>query len=488
MLFNSTQYALFLPIVLAAYFATPHRARWFLLLISSYYFYMCWKPGYVVLIMLSTVVDYGAGILMESTPNVKRKRLYLTLSLCSNLGMLFFFKYFNFFNETLGAIADAFNITVALPSTRFLLPVGLSFYTFQSLTYTIGVYRGELKAERHLGVFAAFVCFFPQLVAGPIERAKNLLPQFYKKHDFSYDDATDGLKLIMWGLFKKSVIADRLAQLVDQVYNAPHSNQGFALTVATVFFAIQIYCDFSGYSDMAVGSAQMLGYRLTENFRNPYHAVSITDFWRRWHISLSTWFRDYVYIPLGGNKTSKARWRINIMVVFILSGLWHGADWKFLAWGALHGAYMLIGDATSAIRSRCARLCGLTSLPRIHRALQIAITFTLASFAWIFFRANNSQDAIYIIRNLFTGWDVIFDPSRLAQTIFNLGLPKDEFILTLVMLAILEFGCILQSSGDVRRRLAQRPLPIRWAAYSTLLWIVFLFGVFRHKEFIYFTF
>ncbi len=488
MLFNSTQYAIFFPIVVAIYFAIPQRTRWAFLLVASYYFYMCWKPGYVALIAFSTLVDYVAGILMESAQSKRLKLRYLILSLCSNLGMLFFFKYYNFFNDTLRAVTSALDIGISLPATHFLLPVGLSFYTFQSLTYTIGVYRGELRAERHLGVFAAYVCFFPQLVAGPIERAKNLLPQFFEKHKFNYDDATDGLKLIIWGLFKKCVIADRLSQLVDQVYGNPTDYQGFSLAVATACFAVQIYCDFSGYSDMAVGSAQMMGFRLTENFRRPYHATSITDFWRRWHISLSTWFRDYVYIPLGGSRVSSYRRYLNIMAVFVVSGLWHGANWKFLVWGALHGAYMVFGQISLPLRERFAAILGLTSYPRVRRLWQTLATFTLVAFAWIFFRANSIGDAIYIARSLPTGWSIILDPAHMSDTLFGLGLPKSEFFLALEMIAILECGHLLQSKGNVRRMLAKRPLILRWAAYSALLWIVFFFGVFRHKEFIYFTF
>lgn len=488
MLFNSTQYAIFFPLAVAAYFATPHRFRWGLLLLASYYFYMCWKPGYAVLIIASTLIDYVAALLMESASTQRARKRYLVLSLCSNLGMLFFFKYYNFFNDSLRWVTGHLDIGLSFPVTHFLLPVGLSFYTFQSLTYTIGVYRGEIKAQRHLGIFAAYVCFFPQLVAGPIERAKNLLPQFFEKHDFDYDNAADGLKLILWGLFKKSVIADCVAQLVDQVYNNPSQFQGFSLTVATIFFAIQIYCDFSGYSDMAIGSAQMLGFRLMENFRQPYLATSITDFWRRWHISLSTWFRDYVYIPLGGNRTTIPRWYLNILAVFAVSGLWHGANWKFLIWGVLHGTYMIIGQVLQPVRTRCIAALRLSSFPALHHAFQILFTFALTTFAWIFFRANSTSDAFYIVGHLTTGWEVLFDPRRLTETLSSLGLPRDEFRTSMLMIAVLLCGQILQSRTRFLSMLARRPLFLRWTAYSALLWSIFLFGIFRHKEFIYFTF
>jgi D-alanyl-lipoteichoic acid acyltransferase DltB (MBOAT superfamily) len=488
MLFNSTHFAVFFPLVVGVYFATPHRFRWCLLLAASYYFYMCWRPGYVVLIMISTLVDYAAGILMGRTPDRVVRRRYLILSLCSNLGLLFFFKYYNFFNDTLRIFTDSLDLGFSLPASHFLLPVGLSFYTFQSLTYTIGVYRGTVKPEKHLGLFAAFVCFFPQLVAGPIERAQNLLPQFLEKHAFDYDRVTNGLKLMTWGLFKKCVIADRLAQLVDHVYNNPTQYQGPPLALATVFFAFQIFCDFSGYSDIAVGAAQVLGFKLMTNFRRPYFATSVGEFWHRWHISLSTWFRDYVYIPLGGNRVRLARWYYNLLVVFLLSGLWHGAHWKFLAWGALHGSYMICGHALRSVRATITALTGLERAPHLRHALQIALTFGLVCFAWIFFRANNLADAVYIVQHLCRGWSMLLDVPRLRDTVFSLGLPRDEFMLALAMILVMECAHILQARGSVLRRLAGQPIWLRWTVYSLLLWCIFLFGVFRHKEFIYFTF
>ncbi len=488
MLFNSTQFFVFFPLVMAAYFVMPHRFRWAFLLVSSYYFYMCWKPGYAVLIVISTLVDYAAGLLMGASPDVRRKRRWLILSLCTNLGMLFFFKYYNFFNDGLRFVAERLDLGIALPATHFLLPVGLSFYTFQSLTYTIGVYRGTVQPERHLGIFALYVCFFPQLVAGPIERAERLLPQFTQRHDFDYVRVTNGLKLMAWGFFQKCVIADRLAQVVDQVYANPAQYDGIPLAIATIFFAFQIFCDFSGYSDIAIGGAQVLGIDLMQNFRRPYFATSVSDFWHRWHISLSTWFRDFLYIPLRGGRVSALRHHANIFIVFVVSGLWHGAHWKFVAWGALHGIYMIAGALLRPWRERIVAWLGLQRAPTLHRVLRTAITFLLVSFAWIFFRANSASEAIYIVTRLFTGWGMMFEPRRLYDSVFNLGLPRDEFLLALM--CIVGLGCVhvLQSRGSVREMLSRRPLVVRWLAYSALLWAIFLFGVFRHKEFIYFTF
>ena len=321
MLFNSFEYFLFFPIVAMLYFGVPQRLRWVLLLAASYFFYMCWKPGYLLLIVASTLVDYWAGLGIGRATSVSGKRGYLAVSLTANLGLLFFFKYYNFFSDSLREFSRLWGGTLDIPHSDFLLPVGISFYTFQTLSYTIEVYRGNKEPERHLGIFALYVAFFPQLVAGPIERAQRLLPQFREKHEFVYDRVVSGLKLIAWGLFKKVVIADRLAGVVDVVYGNVDAHSGPAFVVATVAFAFQIFCDFSGYTDIAIGSARVMGFELMTNFRRPYFAASIPDFWRRWHISLSTWFRDYVYVPLGGSRVSRSRWYGNLFIVFLVSGL-----------------------------------------------------------------------------------------------------------------------------------------------------------------------
>ncbi len=487
MLFNSTRFIVFFAVAVTCYFAIPRRFRWCFLLAASYYFYACWKPGYAVLIVFSTLVDYAAGLLMGATSDTRVRRRYLILSLCSNLGLLFFFKYYNFFNDALQPIFA--HIGLHLPASHFLLPVGLSFYTFQSLTYTIGVYRGIVQPERHLGVFACFVCFFPQLVAGPIERAQNLIPQFREAHTFDYARVSDGLKLMAWGLFKKVVIADRIAVLVDQVYSHPSQYPGVGVTLATVFFAFQIFCDFSGYSDMAVGAAQVLGFRLTINFGRPYFATSAADFWRRWHISLSTWFRDFVYIPLGGNRTGALRWTANIATVFLLSGLWHGANWTFPIWGALHGGYMIAGRFLRPFRASAVQVLRLDRAPWLLRALQTAFTFALVCFAWIFFRASSLDNAIEVIGNLFRGWGVIAQPARLWDTLLSMGLERDDFLIAVAMMAVVAGVHVFQETrGSVRAALSRQPVWVRWSAYSALLWSIFLFGVFQHKEFIYFTF
>jgi len=371
MLFNSIEFIIFFPIVVAAYFALPGKFRWILLLIASYYFYMCWNYNYIILILISTFIDYFAGLGMGKTKVQLKKNLLLILSLTANLGLLFFFKYLNFFSVNLNAFFDQINIFYNVPQYDYLLPVGISFYTFQTLSYTIDVYSGKKEPEKHFGIFALYVSFFPQLVAGPIERSTRLLPQFYKHYKIDYVRIRDGVLLMVWGFFKKVVIADRLSEYVNTVYNNADNYGGFHDIIATFFFGTQIYCDFSGYSDIAIGSAMVLGYDLMLNFRRPYLSRSIKEFWSRWHISLSTWFRDYLYIPLGGNRVVKWRWYYNLFITFLISGLWHGANWTFVVWGALHGFYLLAAIVTNNWRNKMSDTIGLSSLRHLNNFINL---------------------------------------------------------------------------------------------------------------------
>ena len=334
MLFNSFQFLLFFPTVTLLYFLLPHRLRWQLLLFASCLFYMAFIPWYIVILIITILIDYFAGLWLDR-PDLApaQRKTVLTISIVSTCLVLFVFKYFNFFNTNFTAIASFFRWNYPIGALKIILPIGLSFHTFQSLSYVVEVYRGNQKAERHFGIYALYVMFYPQLVAGPIERPQNLLHQFYAEHCFDYRRVTDGLKLMLWGMFKKVVIADRLAIAVNQVYGNPHDYTGVPLIVATVFFAFQIYCDFSGYSDIAIGAAQVMGFRLMDNFNRPYFSKSIAEFWKRWHISLSTWFRDYLYIPLGGSRTKTWRWQFNLFITFLASGFWHGANWTYIIWG-----------------------------------------------------------------------------------------------------------------------------------------------------------
>lgn len=342
MLFNSFTYAIFLPVVFAVYWALPHRYRWMLLLAASYYFYMSWNVKYTLLILATTVVSYTTGRLLSGEKNPIRRKFFLLGALAICLGLLIYFKYFVFLGNSVIAVLNGFALRLHPITLKIVLPVGISFYTFQTLSYVLDVYRGRIEPERHFGIYATFVSFFPQLVAGPIERTENLLPQIRSRKQFDYDQATYGLKLMAWGFFKKLAIADVIAQYVDLTYSALPSRTSLDLAIAIFFFTVQIYCDFSGYSDIAIGSAKLLGINLMANFKSPYFSKRIREFWNRWHISLSTWFRDYVYIPLGGNRCSTLRANLNLMVTFLISGLWHGANWTYVIWGGINGAAQIV--------------------------------------------------------------------------------------------------------------------------------------------------
>jgi D-alanyl-lipoteichoic acid acyltransferase DltB (MBOAT superfamily) len=475
MLFNSFHFLLFFPIVVTLYFFLPHRYRWMFLLAASYYFYMCWRPEYVIVLILITLIDYYAGVQIAKTSIPRKRKKYLLLSLAANLGLLFVFKYFNFINASVKTIFAQLHLPYPVNNLDVLLPVGISFHTFQTMSYSIDVYQGKKQAERHCGMFALYVAFFPQLVAGPIERSMNLLPQFFEKHRFEYHRVIDGLKIMLWGFFKKVVIADRLAVAVNQVYNNPHDWQGWPVIMATYFFAFQIYCDFSGYSDIAIGAARVMGFNLSRNFHLPYFATSVADFWKRWHISLSTWFRDYLYIPLGGNRVTSWRWCYNILIVFLISGLWHGANWTFVIWGGLHGVYMLLSHFTQGLRKKFASLFYLDRFPRLHQVIKVVITFHLVTFSWIFFRANSLSDALLVLHNM-------TKPFQKELVI------ERELILSVVFLLFLFFVQLLQTRWSLRDVIAQWPKPARWLIYYAMIFLIIFVGKFDHQEFIYFQF
>ncbi len=491
MLFNSFEFGAFFVLVAGAYFLIPHSWRWFLLLMSSCYFYMAFVPVYILVLLATIVIDYWAGILIEGSKGSKRK-VYLVISIISTCLVLFVFKYFNFFNTNFSKLADLIGWNYPVENLSIILPIGLSFHTFQSLSYVIEVYRGNQKAEKHFGIYSLYVMFFPQLVAGPIERPQNLLHQFYEKHHFDYVRVTDGLKLMLWGLFKKVVIADRLAVVVDTIYGSPSDFSGIAYITATVFFAFQIYCDFSGYSDMAIGSAQVLGFKLMDNFNRPYFSKSVSEFWKRWHISLSSWFRDYLYIPLGGNRVAVPRMYVNLMLTFVLSGLWHGANWTYIVWGALNGVLIVGSVATRDIRERWVHTIGLDPHPRIHRYLSILITFTLICFTWIFFRANNMSDAFLILKGIGEVFSQIitFDLSFLKEIkdIESWGLSKIQFVIALLMIALMECIHMVQRHSTIRHMLRDLPLWQRWTIYYVLIFTVLVFWQENDRQFIYFQF
>lgn len=493
MLFNSLQFLVFFPLVFFLHFLIPCRYRNWLLLLASIYFYMAWKPVFILLVLFSVSLDYGAALLMARTESPHKRKIFLLASLASNLAILGFFKYFNFFTDSVNRAGGLFGLDAALPFLNIVLPLGISFYTFQAMGYAIDVYRKKFPAEKNFFQYFLFVMFFPQLVAGPIERAPNLLGQFYERHDFNYRDATDGLKLAAWGMFKKVVIADRLAAYVDYVYDAPERFTGMPLIIATVFFAFQIYCDFSGYSDIAIGTAQMLGFRLMDNFRRPYFSKSIAEFWSRWHISLSTWFRDYVYIPLGGNRMSQPRHQFNIFVTFLISGLWHGANWTFVFWGALNGFYILFSRWTAVPREKAARFIGLFRAPNLHKAFKVLTTFTLTCIAWVFFRARSFRDALYIIRssmvNLGEWWQKLFSwDTEYLKKYLLMDQETSAFLIVIGAIAFMEIVHLIQRHGSIRHMFAQYHWSLRWSLYIVLVLTILMFGKFGERQFIYFVF
>jgi len=478
MLFNSLEYIFFFPMVIAGYFALNPKYRWILLLFASYYFYMCWNYKYIVLILFSTIIDYFSALYMARTPQIKKRRLLLYLSLFSNLGLLFFFKYFNFFAESVNAVFDQFNLMRDVRYFDLLLPVGISFYTFQTLSYTIDVFRGKKEPERHFGKFALYVSFFPQLVAGPIERSTRLLPQLHKHFDFDYQRIKEGVFLVAWGYFKKVVIADRLAEYVNLVYNNPTDFSGLQTLMGTFFFSFQIYCDFSGYSDIAIGFARIMGYDLMTNFRRPYFAQNIKDFWRRWHISLSSWFRDYFYILLGGNRVGKTRHKINVFLTFVVSGLWHGANWTFVIWGALHGFYQIVEMWKKSLLQKHQGLQKIR-LPNIYRQTTNGlVTFTLVYLAWIFFRANNVGDAFYILQNAFVFND---EPVNLFQF-------KADMTISWIAIAFLLITEILEETIGLYNKLARLPRVVKWSMFVLLLLSIMVLGKWNESDFLYFQF
>ena len=488
MLFNSLQFIVFFPIVIALYFLIPYKKRWILLLAASYYFYMCWKVDYIILIIASTVIDYICSNKMSKLNNQKSKKPWLIASIISNLSILFGFKYFNFFSENIQLIFNNYNIFYEMPFFNVLLPVGISFYTFQTLSYTIDVYNNKTPAQKHLGVFAVYVSFFPQLVAGPIERSNHLLPQFFKEYDFSYERVKSGLEKMLWGFFKKIVIADNLAILVDGIYNNVDSYSGIALIIATIFFTFQIYCDFSGYSDIAIGTAKVMGFELRENFKRPYFSKSIREFWQRWHITLSTWFRDYVYISLGGNRVIKWRWHYNILITFLLSGLWHGANWTFIIWGALHGFYLITALILSKPKEKIFKMITNIS-PLTNKILDVSLTFMLVAFAWIFFRANSLSDAIYVITNLFSDFDSISNINAIKMQFRGIGLYTDDIIKSCVLIIMLITYSLYERDGNVWEKMSKKPRWFRWVIYYILIFgILFVAPHSSVNNFIYFQF
>ena len=475
MLFNSFAYALFLPVVFIIYWSMPDRHRWVWLLAASCYFYMSWNPRYIILIIGVTLISYASALIIERTQSRTRKKAVLWAGGIVCLSFLFVFKYFNLFAGTFSTIMSGLCIPVHPVTLDLLLPVGISFYTFQTLSYMIDVYRGDISAEKNLGIYATFVSFFPQLVAGPIERAGNLLPQLTEEKRFDYKGITRGLKLIAWGLLKKMCVADLLAVQVDAVYQSLETCTGGDLLFAVIGFSIQIYCDFSGYSDIAVGSANILGINLMNNFSSPYYSASVREFWSRWHISLSGWFRDYVYIPLGGNRCGKFRHSFNLMCTFLLSGLWHGASWTFVVWGGIHGLAQILENTIEPyiknIRTR-----------RAGSVVSVLFVFSFCSLAWVFFRAETFRDAVYVLTHIGKGF------SQEGMRFHNVRINAVGLVKLLLLCGILAVYDFADKRNDVIEWIGKRKAAVRWSIYTALVFIIFLFAQIDENSFIYFQF
>jgi D-alanyl-lipoteichoic acid acyltransferase DltB (MBOAT superfamily) len=488
MLFNSVSFLIFFPLTTLIYFVVPFRLRWLHLLLASALFYMAFVPQYIVILLFTVAVDYVAGLVIERTHGWARKAS-LAASILANVGILAVFKYFNFLNDNARAFVDWLNLQHAgwhwgVEPLNILLPIGLSFHTFQAMSYTIEVYYGRQRAERHPGIYALYVLFYPQLVAGPIERPQHLIHQFRRRHRWDPDRAADGLSLMLWGFFKKLVIADRMAPIVDGVFNHPQSFGSTYLVLATWCFAFQIYCDFSGYTDIARGAARVMGFRLMENFDRPYASASVGEFWRRWHISLSSWFRDYLYIPLGGNRVRLPRWCVNVLIVFVISGLWHGASWTFAVWGLLHGVYLIGSRVTRPVRERTVHALRLDRAPGLLRPWRVFVTFNLVALAWVFFRAHTVAEAFSVLGRIVRG------PYRGMDTAALHALPftVPDVLVALLLIGLMEGVQWLQRGRTFPQLMSARPVWVRWPAYYALLLLIVAIGDLGAKSFIYFQF
>lgn len=494
MLFNSLDFLIFFPIVVLIYYAVPKKVKYLWLLFTSYYFYMCWNAKYAVLLLFSTVITYSSGLMMEKinvclwddAQKLKYKKVVVAQSFILNLAVLFCFKYCNFALHLLNAAFHLVRIDLNIPVFDIVLPVGISFYTFQALSYTMDVYRGEIYAEKNFFRYALFVSFFPQLVAGPIERSKNLLKQLAEPQEFHFEMARDGLLLMLWGFFLKIVLADRIALFVDPVYADYQTYTGGYLIVATIFFAIQVYCDFYGYSVIAMGAAEILGIRLMENFDAPYLSTSVAEFWRKWHISLTSWFRDYLYIPLGGSRKGTVRKYLNKMIVFLLSGLWHGASLSFVVWGGLNGLYQIVGEVLEPARNKIAAMFRLNRQSLAYRLMRMAGTFLLVDFSWIFFRANGFREAYEIIKK-------IISLGNLSISLEQIGFNNKNFGLLIICIGILLFADYCKHKGlIIREIIAKQDYLFRWLFISVSICAILTFGVwgveYDINQFLYFQF
>lgn len=492
MLFNSYQFIVFFPIVVLLYYILPGwkvRRAW--LLLASIYFYMCWNPKYILLILTSIVITYACGLLIHKFDgNTKNQKWVIAGGFLSNLAILGFFKYFHFFLDSITKLFHLVHVELQIPAFDILLPVGISFYTFQALSYIVDVYRKEIEPEKNFLNYALFVSFFPQLVAGPIERSGNLLRQIQSKREFDYESIRSGLMLMLWGFFEKMVISDRAAIIVDEIFDHYTAYNGFYIVLGAVLFAVQIYCDFGGYSHIAIGAAKAMGFDLMDNFRQPYFSESVKEFWKRWHISLSSWFKDYLYIPLGGNRCSRFRNYMNLMITFLVSGLWHGASWHFVIWGGINGIYQVIGSLLQPVRRFFVRILKIkTDCWSFHFGKKV-VTFLLIDVAWIFFRAQGLRQACSMIKSIFMGFNPwIF----LDESLYKLGVDRRNFtVLIIGIIILLAVDMMHERKIRIREWYVKQNIVFRWVGYYAIVLAIVLFGVYGvtydAAQFLYFQF
>lgn len=506
MAFNSLLFAVFFPLVAIVLFCLPKRLQWIWLFAASCLFYATFVPYFIILLFGITFISYASGLLIENNREKlgNYSQYYLLAGIVLSILLVLLFKYLNFLSKVTIDIAHILNLQYPGFILNIAVPLGISFYTLQTIGYTIDVYHGVCKPERHLGYFALSVSFFPQIMAGPLSRINNLFHQFRKEFRFETSRVSEGLLLMGWGYFKKMVIADRAAVMVNEVYNSPREYWGVFLIVATLLFSIQLYADFSGYSDIAIGAARILGIDIGSNFKRPFLAETISELWRRWHTSLHEWWKQYLYIPLGGNRVFNSRWHLNILIVFLISGLWHGPDWKFVCWAGIHAWYVLFSQWTKQIRSAIIAFVKIEKFTIVYKTIRILITFILFAIAGIFFRANSISDAVFIVKNSFYGLDVVMrciiamDYENIKSALMNqqkitiLGFTKPAFISEIIVLMLAVFLLLtieiyleMHSSTKILR-ISNRPWYVRWTLYFVLIFSIFFLGMFSGQPFIYF--
>ena len=487
MLFNSINFAIFLPIVFTLYWLLNKQQLKFqniLLLVSSYFFYACWDYRFLFLLIFSTLLDFYTGLKMEKANNDKHRKFWFGLSVAVNLGFLGLFKYYNFFSESFAQALSLMGIRTNFVTLQIVLPVGISFYTFHGLSYVIDIFKRRIRAEKNFIDYAVFVSFFPLLVAGPIERATHLLPQIQKRREFKYEKAIDGLRQILWGILKKVVLADNCAEYANIIFNDSENYSGFTLFIGALFFAIQIYCDFSGYSDIALGTARLFGIELLRNFSFPYFSRDIAEFWRRWHISLSSWFRDYLYIPLGGSKGGTWMKIRNTFIIFIISGFWHGANWTFIIWGALNAIYFLPLLLNDKNRVNLETVAHGKFFPTPKEFFSMMLTFLLTTLAWIFFRAQTVTQALHYIKNMYMGFTQY---KSHQETLFFINKRISMFLLLIIGLFFIMEWLGREKQYALAEFGFKWPKVARWTAYCFIIWVVFYLSG-KEQQFIYFQF